>query len=220
MRFVVRESVSDGSNNGDVSQTLRKDDLMAPSASNAKDFTFERGRGGGWVINGVGFRNIENRILTKPERGTYETWTLHNGATHPVHIHLVDFKVISRSGGRGEVASYESAGWKNVVWLAAGESMEAIARYAPWDSVYVFHRHNLMHEDNDVPNLEKWGYTNSTLFIDPLQPEFHAKQYDSDDFTEEAINERIAWLYNTNPYNRGNIKGVYSALDTYSRGNY
>lgn len=71
-----------------------------------------------------------------------------------------------------------------------------------------------------VPNLEKWGYTNSTLFIDPNQPEFQGKPFNSDDFTEEAINDRIAWLYSTNPYNRGNIAGVYSALDAYSQGQY
>lgn len=151
MRFVVGGGFSGGSG-GSVPQTLRKDDPVAPSSSNAKDFTFGRGEGGSWVINGVGFRDVENRILTKPERGTYETWALQNGrggGTHPVHIHLVDFKVLSRSGGRGEVAPYEGAGWKDVVWLAAGESVQVIARYAPWDGIYMFHCHNLVHEDNE-----------------------------------------------------------------------
>jgi bilirubin oxidase len=149
MRFVVGGSSSEWGSS--VPQTLRYNEPVAPSASNAKDFTFERS-GGDWVINGVGFRDVENRILTKPERGTYETWALHNGAgggTHPVHIHLVDFKVISRTGGRNEVADYESAGWKDVVWLAAGESVQVIARYAPWDGIYMFHCHNLVHEDNE-----------------------------------------------------------------------
>lgn len=71
-----------------------------------------------------------------------------------------------------------------------------------------------------VPNLEKWGYTNSTLFINPNQPEFQAKDYNEDDYTEQAINRKIAWLYSTNPYNKGNIQGVYSALDAYSQGQY
>ncbi|KAL1593135.1 hypothetical protein SLS60_010742 [Paraconiothyrium brasiliense] len=228
MRFVVGNSSSGGSGGG-VPQTLRNDGPVVPSSSITKDFTFGRGSGGLWVINGVGFKDIENRILTKPDRGTYETWALHNGAgdgTHPVHIHLVDFKVISRSGGRDEVADYESAGWKDVVWLAAGESVQVIARYAPWDGIYMFHCHNFVHEDNDmlvafsVPNLEKWGYTNSTLFLDPNEPEFQGKNVNSDDFTEDAINKKIAWLYSTNPYNKGNINGVYSALDAYAQGQY
>lgn len=65
----------------------------------------------------------------------------------------------------------------------------------------------------NVTNLEKWGYTNSTLFIDPKQPEFQARDFNSDDFTDEAINNRIAWLYSTNPYNKGNVSAVYAALD-------
>ena len=157
---------------------------MAPSASNAKDFTFGRGDDGNWVINGYGFRDVENRILTKPERGTYETWALHNGAgggTHPIHIHLVDFKVISRTGGRGVVADYEGAGWKDVVWLAAGESVEVIARYAPWDGIYMFHCHNLVHEDNeqvtaftfDLPRTNMYQYARSLQCAQPREMGIH-----------------------------------------------
>ncbi|KAJ4305895.1 hypothetical protein N0V90_001428 [Kalmusia sp. IMI 367209] len=227
MRFVVGGRVNDGSNNGDVPRNLRNDEPVAADTSVAKDFIFSRSESGHWVINGVGFADIENRILTRPERGTDEIWLLHNGAggaTHPVHIHLVDFKVLSRSGGRGQVADYESAGWKDVVWLAAGETVQVVARYAPWDGVYMFHCHNMVHEDNDmlvafnVSNLAKWGYTNDTEFIDPMQPEFRPKDYNSDDFTEGAIKKKIRWLYSTDPYNHGNIQGVYSALDAGLKG--
>lgn len=69
-----------------------------------------------------------------------------------------------------------------------------------------------------VPNLEKWGYTNNTLFIDPLQPEFQAKYYNEGDYTAEAINDKIAWLWSTNPYNHGNVEGVYAAIDAYEQG--
>lgn len=71
-----------------------------------------------------------------------------------------------------------------------------------------------------VPNLEKWGYTNDTLFIDPLQSEFQARPFNSDDFTEEAINNKIAWLYSTDPYNHDKVHDVYAALDAYSKGQY
>jgi bilirubin oxidase len=71
-----------------------------------------------------------------------------------------------------------------------------------------------------VPNLEKWGYTNETMFLDPNQPEFKARNFNSDDFTEDAINSKIAFLYSTNPYNKGNVDGVYAALDAYSQGQY
>jgi bilirubin oxidase len=83
----------------------------------------------------------------------------------------------------------------------------------------MFHCQNLVHEDNDtlvafnVTNLAKWGYTNDTLFIDPMQPEFRPKPYNAADYTEDAIMKKIAWFYSTNAYNHGNVAGVYSAIE-------
>ncbi|KAF1962331.1 bilirubin oxidase [Byssothecium circinans] len=217
MRFIVGNSVSDSSNNGEVPQNLRS--IPAPPTNApTKDFTFGR-ENDKWVINGVGFRDIENRILTRPPRGEDEIWTLRNGVasgSHPVHIHLVDFQVLSRTGGRGTVLPYESAGMKDVVWLAPGETVKVVARYAPWPGVYMFHCHNLVHQDNDmlvafnVTNLEKWGYTNDTLFINPMEEQFRPKPYNAADYTENAIMKKIAWFYSTNAYNKGNV-AVYSA---------
>jgi hypothetical protein len=50
-----------------------------------------------------------------------------------------------------------------------------IARYAPWGGVYMFHFHNLVHEDHNmmaafnVIMLENWGYPETTHFIDPME---------------------------------------------------
>jgi bilirubin oxidase len=140
MRFVVGDTVSDSSNNDDVPRTLREIPPI-PTEEPAKDFAFER-VDNEWVINGVGFADIENRILTRPQLGADEIWVLKNaggGATHPVHIHLVDFQVLSRTGGRNEVLPYEAAGRKDVVYLAPGETVQVVARYAPWAGVYMFH---------------------------------------------------------------------------------
>lgn len=137
MQFNVGSSVSDYSNNGDVPSSLRY--IPAPPTSDiVKDFTFERGNGGNWLINGIGFSDIENRILARPPRGEDEIWVLHNGngeGTHPIHIHLVDFQVLARTGGRNTVFPYESFGMKDVIWLAGGETVKVAARYAPWDGV-------------------------------------------------------------------------------------
>ena len=73
----------------------------------------------------------------------------------------------------------------------------------------MFHCHNLVHEDHDmmavfnVTNLAKWGYDASTLFIDPMQPEFRPRDIDSADYTEEAIVEKLEWFYSTDAYNHG-----------------
>ncbi|KAF2269945.1 Cupredoxin [Lojkania enalia] len=225
MRIAVGDTVTDDSNNSDLPYNLRYIP-PPPQTSVSKDFMFER-KGDNWLINGVGFVDINHRILAKPRRGEDEIWVLRNGpggGTHPVHIHLVDFQVLSRSGGRNVLYAYESTGMKDVVWLSAGEAVTVVARYAPWEGVYMFHCHNLVHEDHDmlvafnVTQLPNWGYDNSTIFIDPLTPEFRPKDINSEDYTKDAIMSKLAWFYSTNAYNGGNVAGVYSALDGYEAG--
>jgi bilirubin oxidase len=70
----------------------------------------------------------------------------------------------------------------------------------------------------NVTQLAKWGYTNDTLFIDPMQPEFRAKAVSAADNSEEAIRSKVAWFFDTNAYNHGDVKGVESAIDAYKTG--
>lgn len=113
-------------------------------------FEFER-TNGQWKINGVGFNDVNNRVLANVPRGTVEVWELENGGggwSHPIHIHLVDFKVLSRSDDDDRILyEYEKKGLKDVVWLAPNEIVKVEAHYAPWDGLYMFHCHNLIHED-------------------------------------------------------------------------
>lgn len=95
-------------------------------------FVFER-QNGHWTINGVTWKDVNNRVLAKPKRGRVEVWELINrsgGWSHPIHVHLVDFKVLKRTGGRGAVMPYEAAGLKDVVWLGPGETVLVEANYA------------------------------------------------------------------------------------------
>lgn len=136
MRFLVDDTKSYPTTNGPVPSTLRYIS-PPPETSVTKNFTFTR-IGDEWVINGVGWADIEHRILTRPTLGADEIWELRHGggnATHPVHIHLVDFQVLSRIGGRNVVQPYEAAGMKDIVWIAPGETVRVVARYAPWKGV-------------------------------------------------------------------------------------
>ncbi|RMZ70364.1 bilirubin oxidase [Pyrenophora seminiperda CCB06] len=209
MRFVVGDQMTNSTNNGDIPQDLRYIP-PAPVTNVTKNFTFSR-IDGEWVINGVGWVDIENRILTRPVLGEDEIWELRHGggnASHPVHIHLVDFQVLSREGGRNMVLPYEAAGMKDVVWIAPGEVVRVVARYAPWKGVYMFHCHNLIHEDHDmltafnVTQLDKWGYDNTTIFIDPMEPRFRPKDVNTEDYTEEAIEKKLDWFYSLDAYNQ------------------
>ena len=136
MRLIVGNSTCDSSNNDVVPSNLRY--LPPPPETDVtKNFTFER-VDGEWLINGVGWADVGQRILTRPTLRADEIWELHNGngnSVHPVHIHLVDFQVLSRTGGRNEVSSYEAAGMKDVVWLSPGETVRVVAKYAPWQGV-------------------------------------------------------------------------------------
>jgi bilirubin oxidase len=144
MRFVVGDTVSDTSNNGELPAKLRDVDFPPDQKTVAHNFEFER-QGGEWVINGVTWADgPTDRVLAKPQRGAVENWILKNGAggwTHPIHIHLIDFQIVSRRGGtRNKVLPYEAAALKDVVWLNKNEEVNVIARYAPWDGLYMVSR--------------------------------------------------------------------------------
>lgn len=141
--FVSADAVDDPSVVPDV---LRE--VPFPRASSGIDhsYVFER-TNSEWRINDIGFADVENRILANVPRGTVEIWELENksgGWTHPIHVHLVDFKVIERSDGDRGVQPYEARGLKDVVWLARNERVLVEAHYTPWNGVYMFHCHNLI----------------------------------------------------------------------------
>lgn len=118
-----------------VPQTLRTVPFPPASSGIDHEFRFHRSNSQ-WMINDVGFADAANRILANVPRGKVEIWKLVNksgGWTHPVHVHLVDFKVLSRTG-RG-VEPYEAAGLKDVVWLGKNEEVLVEAHYAPWNGV-------------------------------------------------------------------------------------
>lgn len=141
MRFVVGDTVTSQEKNDNLPAKLR--DVPFPPNKDGLDHSFEFQRQGGqWKVNGkVWADGPEERVLAKPKRGSVERWSLKNGAggwTHPVHIHLIDFQIVSRKGGaRNEVRPYEKVALKDVVWLNTNEEVNVIARYAPWDGLYM-----------------------------------------------------------------------------------
>ena len=51
---------------------------------------------------------------------------------------MIDFQIVSRTGGaRNKVLDYEKVALKDVVWLNTNEQVRVIARYAPWDGLYM-----------------------------------------------------------------------------------
>ena len=116
-------------------------------------------------FNGKTWRDVQasgNRSLVDgadPAVGAVEIWELSNtsgGWFHPVHIHLVDFKVLSRKGGSGRVEAWER-GPKDVVYVGEAEVVRLITKYevppgaaGAAGGKYMVHCHNLPHEDHDM----------------------------------------------------------------------
>ena len=119
-----------------------------------------------------------------PTRGQHppEIWRIVNdsgGWMHPIHIHLEQFKLLSReksgSGNRKPAAPHE-AGLKDTFILHENETARVITTFRDpndhFDNTpgvlhdYVFHCHNIEHEDMDMMATKR-------LFTEevPLQPD-------------------------------------------------
>lgn len=207
MQFVVAKAVK-SPDTSKLPATLRAVPTLPARTTADRNFRFES-QGGQWKINGVTFSDVNNRILAKPPRDTVEVWDLVNGGggwSHPVHVHLVDFKVLSRTGGgnRG-VQNYEAQGLKDVVWLDVGETVRVEAQYGPYAGEYMFHCHNLVHEDHEmmaafnVTALADIGY-NGTSFVDPMDPKYRSRPVNAADFTPQAITAKVQSLASLTPY--------------------
>jgi FtsP/CotA-like multicopper oxidase with cupredoxin domain len=66
-----------------------------------------------------------------------------------MHLHGVQFQILDRTGGRGMLEPYEK-GWKDTVLLLPEESVRVIVPFGTYTGSYVFHCHNLEHEDDGM----------------------------------------------------------------------
>ena len=135
------------------SRLVHFETLSRSAASITRDFLFERtdkGRHEIWTINGKPFD--PGRIDAAPKLGATEIWRLRTEEDHPIHLHLAHFQVLSRNGRKP--GPYD-AGWKDTIDLRDKEESEIIAEFTGFRGRYVFHCHNLEHEDMAMmANLE------------------------------------------------------------------
>ncbi len=146
LKFIVNGDVADPSR---VPDTLRPILIgpaqILPFVTVKRTFDFERSDGA-WQINGEFFD--ENRINAKPKVNTAEIWTIKSGGgwTHPVHIHLSSFFVLSRNGS--SPLPLERAR-KDTIDVGAffTQEVKILAMFPRYTGSYVFHCHNIEHED-------------------------------------------------------------------------
>jgi bilirubin oxidase len=77
MRFVVGSSVTSTANNGAIPSSLAVLDLPPQHTNIDKQFEFQS-KNGHWLINGVGFEDVANRVLDFPGQGATRRWKLIN----------------------------------------------------------------------------------------------------------------------------------------------
>jgi bilirubin oxidase len=92
-------------------------------------------------------------ITEHPALGATEIWELHNTTedAHPIHIHLVQFEVLSRQAADGTVRGPEpwETGTKDTVIALPDEVTRVKARFDQ-SGLFVWHCHIIDHEDNEM----------------------------------------------------------------------
>jgi spore coat protein A, manganese oxidase len=147
MRFDVDRTAADDS---DVPDCLSSwEDLPIDAQTTARQFTLDRQLGPGgtstWVINGQSF-GMNNPPLAQVPHGAVERWRFVNPTNHPhpIHIHLIQFQVLEINGQAQDPSAH---GWKDTLVAPPNGQIAVAARFSGYTGRYLFHCHNLEHED-------------------------------------------------------------------------
>ena len=140
-----------------------------------------------WMINGVTWHDVVDSgfrlSFADVALDDVEIWEVENrggGWFHPLHVHLVDFQVLSRNGR--PAFSYER-GPKDVVYVGEGETVRLLIKFEHQRGRYMIHCHNLAHEDHDMMTQFTVGLTAGQ--VDPHDP-VEADRPKLDDLPEDA----------------------------------
>ncbi len=107
---------------------------------------------GGATINGKVYD--PRRVDASPRSGDVEVWEFRGMMDpHPVHVHLVNFKILTRNGKPPPAVQ---RGWKETVLVNPDEVVRVLLRWpdlprsaapGPYRDRFMLHCHNLEHED-------------------------------------------------------------------------
>jgi FtsP/CotA-like multicopper oxidase with cupredoxin domain len=109
-----------------------------------------------WTINGRTFRMEQVAAEERVALNSLEVWEFINegggmgmmggmAMPHPIHLHGMQFQVLQRRGVTHE--GYVDEGWKDTVLLMPGERVRVLVRFGDYPGLFLYHCHNLEHED-------------------------------------------------------------------------
>jgi FtsP/CotA-like multicopper oxidase with cupredoxin domain len=131
-----------------------------------------------WTLNDMTWEDIVasgyKKVIADPALGDTEIWEIENksgGWFHPLHIHLIDFKVLSRNG---KAPFAWELGAKDVIYVGESEKIRLLMKfgkvgdphYGVQTGRYMIHCHNLVHEDHDMMSQFSVGLKQSDMDTD------------------------------------------------------
>jgi FtsP/CotA-like multicopper oxidase with cupredoxin domain len=142
------------------------DAAQAVNASAPRVFELSMGMGMRWLINGRAFEMTDVASDEKVRLGDVEIWEFRNSSQsgmgmmagmtqpHPMHVHGLQFKILERRVDPADQSNYDSLkggfideGWHDTVLVMPGESVKIVMRFEDFTGLYLYHCHNLEHED-------------------------------------------------------------------------
>ena len=152
--------------------------MTVPESAAVRERRFDLVRENGqWTINEKTWDDVVasgfTSVLADPRIDDVEIWELRNlsgGWHHPVHIHFIDFRVLSRNG---RPAMPHERGPKDVVYLGENEVVKVLIKFEQGRGKYMMHCHNLSHEDHDM--MGQFEIVDDVIaahdpFADPAKP--------------------------------------------------
>lgn len=148
-----------------LSEIPKIDMSKAINKNNPRKFVFAMSHMS-WTINGRTFGMTEVAPDEKVKLNTTEVWEFLNGGMrggmmggmmmqmpHPVHIHQLQFRIISRTPGTNSALwnslkeGFVDEGWKDTFLLLPGMKVKLLLSFEDFPGLFLYHCHNLEHED-------------------------------------------------------------------------
>ncbi|MBN8507066.1 MAG: multicopper oxidase domain-containing protein [Burkholderiales bacterium] len=119
-----------------------------------------------WGINGQSFDMLGASEQETVKLGTQEVWEFRNEGRgsmmgmlmpHAMHVHGLQFRVLSRAVSRRFADVYRTVGagfvdegWKDTVLVMPGERVRVLLRFEDYPGLFLYHCHMLEHEDSGL----------------------------------------------------------------------
>ena len=143
------------------------EETEAVNLRSPREFSLEMGRMMSWTINGRTFEMMETAKDEVVRLGDLEVWQFTNqigggmgmmgggmALPHPMHIHGLQFQILERQISTEGRAAWETLsdgfvdqGWHDTVLVMPGESVKVLLKFEDFTGLYLYHCHNLEHED-------------------------------------------------------------------------